>query len=160
MVTVMRNCVADSPLWCGRFKPSHVCAPLREQKQVRPYVKYVFRNCSTSGSLERRDDLVEKTQPGWKWRLVISYDGTQYSGWQIQKNYVSIQEKVEDALSKFTRLPRDELKLVGAGRTDAGVHAWGQVNLQDFANSRKLFPRLRISRHLLASVIWNRCTRR
>ncbi|XP_024358741.1 uncharacterized protein [Physcomitrium patens] len=127
MVTVMRNCVADSPLWCGRFKPSHVCAPLREQKQVRPYVKYVFRNCSTSGSLERRDDLVEKTQPGWKWRLVISYDGTQYSGWQIQKNYVSIQEKVEDALSKFTRLPRDELKLVGAGRTDAGVHAWGQV---------------------------------
>jgi len=54
------------------------------------------------------------------------------SGWQIQKNRVTVQEKVEDALSKFTRLSRDELKLVGAGRTDCGVHAWGQVILHDF----------------------------
>lgn len=53
-------------------------------------------------------------------------------GWQIQKNRVTVQLKVEDALSKCTRFSRDELKFVGAGRTDCGVHAWGQVMLRDF----------------------------
>ncbi len=51
------------------------------------------------------------------------------TGWQIQKSRVTVQQKVEDALSKCTRFSRDELKLVGAGRTDAGVHALGQVRL-------------------------------
>lgn len=57
-------------------------------------------------------------------KLVISYDGTHYAGWQFQKNAVAIQEVLESALNKITG---HVVKLKGAGRTDAGVHARHQV---------------------------------
>jgi tRNA pseudouridine38-40 synthase len=56
--------------------------------------------------------------------LLIEYDGTAYGGWQVQKNSDSIQGTIEETLS---RLLQEKVKLVGAGRTDAGVHARGQV---------------------------------
>ncbi len=52
--------------------------------------------------------------------LGFSYQGTYYHGWQIQPNAISVQEVLEDRMSK---LLGNEIKLVGAGRTDAGVHA-------------------------------------
>ena len=52
--------------------------------------------------------------------LELSYNGQAYHGWQNQPNAVSVQEVVENALSK---LLNTEIKIVGAGRTDAGVHA-------------------------------------
>ncbi len=58
-------------------------------------------------------------------KLVIEYDGTAYGGWQRQLNAPSIQAAIEDRLREMTREP--ELFLRGAGRTDAGVHALGQV---------------------------------
>ncbi|KZV16010.1 tRNA pseudouridine synthase-like 1-like [Dorcoceras hygrometricum] len=64
---------------------------------------------------------------GFKWRLVIAYDGTRFSGWQYQQSSPTVQCIVEQALTQITKLGREELQLVGAGRTDAGVHAWGQV---------------------------------
>lgn len=48
-------------------------------------------------------------------------------GWQYQQSIPTIQCLVEEALTKITKLERNNLCLVGAGRTDAGVHAWGQV---------------------------------
>lgn len=57
-------------------------------------------------------------------RLDISYDGTNYSGWQIQPNARSIQGCIQSACQIILREP---VKLIGAGRTDAGVHATGQV---------------------------------
>ncbi len=57
-------------------------------------------------------------------KLIIEYDGTNYSGWQIQKNAKTIQEEIQKAIYKTTR---EKVNLVGAGRTDAGVHAKGQV---------------------------------
>ena len=57
-------------------------------------------------------------------RLLLEYDGTRYHGWQRQKNAVSIQEVLEEAL---TRLTGEGVRLIGSGRTDAGVHALGQV---------------------------------
>lgn len=57
-------------------------------------------------------------------KLTISYDGTNYSGFQIQDNASTIQEKLEKALSRIEKHP---VKVIGAGRTDAGVHALGQV---------------------------------
>lgn len=59
-----------------------------------------------------------------KYRLNISYDGTEYGGWQIQPNAVSIQALIEKALST---LLRKEVKICGSGRTDSGVHALEQV---------------------------------
>ena len=57
-------------------------------------------------------------------KLAIEYDGTHYHGWQIQPNAVSIQETIEDRLQKITQ---EEIRLIAAGRTDAGVHAIEQV---------------------------------
>ena len=52
--------------------------------------------------------------------VTFSYDGTRYHGWQIQPNGMSVQEKLQWALST---LLREEISVTGAGRTDAGVHA-------------------------------------
>jgi pseudouridylate synthase I len=57
-------------------------------------------------------------------KLTVAYDGTNYHGFQRQKNAVTIQHILEEKLAKFFGHP---LKLIGAGRTDAGVHAHGQV---------------------------------
>ncbi|KAM0987980.1 hypothetical protein ACFX13_012212 [Malus domestica] len=64
---------------------------------------------------------------GYKWRLVIAYDGTRYAGWQYQSSPPTIQCFVENALMGATKLERKDLHFVGASRTDKGVHAWGQV---------------------------------
>ncbi|MEW6411612.1 MAG: tRNA pseudouridine(38-40) synthase TruA [Candidatus Zixiibacteriota bacterium] len=57
-------------------------------------------------------------------RLIIEYDGTGYSGWQSQAGQDTIQDAVIEAVYKTTQ---KKVKLTGAGRTDAGVHALGQV---------------------------------
>lgn len=58
------------------------------------------------------------------YRLIIQYDGTNYSGWQIQKNSKSIQQKITEAIEV---LLKDKVNLIGSGRTDSGVHAIGQT---------------------------------
>ena len=58
-------------------------------------------------------------------KLTIAYDGTDYAGWQRQKNKKTIQGIIEDTIRKLT--DEKKLKLYAAGRTDAGVHALGQV---------------------------------
>lgn len=59
------------------------------------------------------------------YKVTIEYDGSNYSGWQIQKNTrETIQQKLEDALTKINK---QKVKVIGAGRTDAGVHAAGQT---------------------------------
>ena len=57
-------------------------------------------------------------------RLTLEYDGSNYHGWQRQLNALTIQEVVEASL---TRIIGQEVRLHGSGRTDAGVHALGQV---------------------------------
>ena len=56
--------------------------------------------------------------------LKIAYDGTEYAGWQCQKNALSVQECLETAIA--TALGK-EVRVTGSGRTDAGVHAAGQI---------------------------------
>jgi tRNA pseudouridine38-40 synthase len=60
----------------------------------------------------------------FNYKLVIAYDGTRYGGWQVQPNAQTIQEVLQQTLALFLR---QEVKVIGAGRTDAGVHALGQV---------------------------------
>lgn len=57
-------------------------------------------------------------------RILIEYDGTNYAGWQWQKNDKTIQETLSKAVVQVVQEP---VKIYGAGRTDAGVHALGQV---------------------------------
>lgn len=57
-------------------------------------------------------------------RLRVAYDGTDYGGFQIQKNSVTVQEKLEKALSKVYGT---DIRVRGAGRTDSGAHALGQA---------------------------------
>ena len=57
-------------------------------------------------------------------KLVLEYDGTNYNGWQTQPNQPTVQATVENALTRLTKTP---IQIIGAGRTDSGVHAEGQV---------------------------------
>lgn len=59
-----------------------------------------------------------------RYKLTIAYDGTQYSGWQVQKNGQAIQPLIQQALQTILRT---QIALSGSGRTDAGVHARGQT---------------------------------
>lgn len=61
-------------------------------------------------------------------KLTVAYDGTDYCGWQIQKNGVTVEEVLNRALS---RLIGDRVTVIGASRTDAGVHAQGNVAVFD-----------------------------
>ena len=56
----------------------------------------------------------------------ISFDGTAYHGWQIQPNGMSVQERLQQSLSTLLRQP---VEVVGAGRTDAGVHALSLIHI-------------------------------
>lgn len=65
-------------------------------------------------------------------KLVIAYDGTNYKGWQRQKNELTIQEVIEDTLSSIVG---EKINIHGASRTDSGVHAEGQVATFKLNNS-------------------------
>lgn len=71
-----------------------------------------------------------------KYKLTIEYDGTNYQGWQAQQNAKSIQGTLIGAAEK---LLAGKVELQGSGRTDAGVHALGQV--AHLATGRKISPR-------------------
>lgn len=68
--------------------------------------------------------LVNERKKYKKFALGIEYDGKNYCGWQRQKNLSSIQEEVENCLSKIAN---HKVNVVCSGRTDAGVHSIGQV---------------------------------
>ena len=57
------------------------------------------------------------------YQIILEYDGTHFNGWQYQKNGLSVQNEVEKSLKKIFK---KKIKVIGAGRTDAGVHATGQ----------------------------------
>jgi tRNA pseudouridine38-40 synthase len=59
-----------------------------------------------------------------RYKLTLEYEGTAYHGWQVQPGLATIQGTLQDVLARFTGAP---VQVMGAGRTDAGVHALGQV---------------------------------
>jgi tRNA pseudouridine38-40 synthase len=67
-----------------------------------------------------------------RWKLTLEYDGGPFSGWQRQENGPSIQASLEEAIFKFCA---ESVTVAGAGRTDAGVHALGQVAHADIAKA-------------------------
>jgi tRNA pseudouridine38-40 synthase len=97
-----------------------------------------------------------------RFKLTVEYAGTKYSGWQIQKNARTVQGAIDLAVRSVTG--RKDFELYGSGRTDAGVHALGQVAHLDVATSlpadtlrRRLNDELPADIHLLhASVVPHR----
>jgi len=69
----------------------------------------------------------------FNYKLTIQYDGISYAGWQIQTNAPSVQEVISNSIKQILQ---EEINLIGAGRTDAGVHALGQV--ANFSVNREL----------------------
>lgn len=67
-----------------------------------------------------------------RYALLVSYDGTAYGGWQVQKNRISVQQKLENAASELFKV---KTTVTASGRTDAGVHARGQVCHMDAETS-------------------------
>lgn len=61
-------------------------------------------------------------------KLIVAYDGTNYHGWQIQPNGITIESELNKHL---TALTGEEIKVIGASRTDSGVHALGNVAVFD-----------------------------
>ncbi len=61
-------------------------------------------------------------------KLVVAYDGTNYHGWQVQDNGITIEEVLNQTISE---LVQEDIKVIGASRTDAGVHACGNVAVFD-----------------------------
>lgn len=70
-----------------------------------------------------------------RYKITIEYDGTNYSGWQQQEKAPSIQEELQKAAFRFLK---ENVSVFGAGRTDAGVHALGQV--AHFDTSKTIDP--------------------
>ena len=65
-------------------------------------------------------------------RLVVAYDGTNYCGWQVQPNGVTIEEKLNNSITELTG---EIIHVTGASRTDSGVHALGNVAVFDTESS-------------------------
>ncbi|GAB4234512.1 MAG: tRNA pseudouridine(38-40) synthase TruA [Chlamydiales bacterium] len=85
-----------------------------------------------------------------RYKLILAYDGTHYSGWQVQPNAKTIQETLEQACAQFLR---ETISMTGSGRTDAGVHALGQVAHFDVANPVDTYRFLRAANGLLPDDI-------
>ena len=69
-----------------------------------------------------------------RYQIKVEYDGTNFVGWQYQKNGLSIQEILQNAIFQFSR---EKITVTGSGRTDAGVHAIGQVAHFDLKKNKK-----------------------
>ncbi len=82
--------------------------------------------------------------------MIVEYDGTDFCGFQSQSNVPTIQQEIEKAISKFTG---EDLRIKGAGRTDSGVHAQGQVIAFDTEATYKLKVYKKALNHYLSNQI-------
>lgn len=114
------------PFLCPTLEKSE--RKLKKQLATDPYNIGVFK--ATKGlmrgnvSFDDRAYVRFSPYPAQRYFLTLGFDGTAYHGWQIQPNGMSVQERLQDALTKILRRKID---VTGAGRTDAGVHAHTMV---------------------------------
>tara|TARA_B100000029_G_C17595264_1_gene963867 strand:- start:2128 stop:2865 length:738 start_codon:yes stop_codon:yes gene_type:complete len=81
-----------------------------------------------------------------RYKIKIEYDGTPFVGWQFQKNGLSVQKVLEDAIFHFSQ---EKVKVTGAGRTDSGVHALAQIGHFDLKKKiKKKFFLRGINQHI------------
>src|SRR5258708_7489195 len=87
-----------------------------------------------------------------RFKLVIEYSGTRYSGWQIQKNARTVAGEIDRAVRDVTR--REEFELYGAGRTDAGVPALAQLARHDARARSYLYQISRRKTAFFKPYVW------
>ena len=78
-----------------------------------------------------------------RYKVYIEYDGTPFVGWQFQKNGLSIQKVLQDAIFNFSK---EKVVVTEAGRTDSGVHALAQIahfDLKKKIEKKKIFTRIK-----------------
>lgn len=93
--------------------------------------------------------------PGWvRVRLDLSYDGAKFSGWAKQRTQRTVQGELESAIQTVLRLP-DPVELTVAGRTDAGVHARGQVAHVDLPEDIWAAESGKLRRRLAGRLPWD-----
>ena len=63
----------------------------------------------------------------YRYKITFAYDGTNFSGFQIQPNKRTVEQTLKNAVNKIAKNPEPPLSVIGSGRTDAGVHALNQV---------------------------------
>src|SRR5262245_43341137 len=68
-----------------------------------------------------------------RYKCIVEYDGSSFSGWQKQESVISVQQTIEDAIKAFCG---ETVTIYTAGRTDAGVHAAGQVIHFDLSHTQ------------------------
>ena len=86
-------------------------------------------------------------------KLIVAYDGTKYSGWQVQNNADTIEGRLNAALSSICG---ENIRVIGASRTDAGVHALGNIAVFDTESripAEKFAYALNARRHSGAEVM-------
>lgn len=103
------------------------------------WIKDVARMENGTGQIQLGTEEIRKSpvpiEPAGKTkriRLVIAYDGTDYCGWQIQPNGITVEEVLNKALKRLTG---EDIHVIGASRTDSGVHALGNVAVFDTTTS-------------------------
>ncbi len=85
-----------------------------------------------------------------RYKITIEYNGQNYSGWQRQKHVMTVQQAVEEAISKFSS---QDIAVTVAGRTDAGVHGLGQVAHFDLAPMKKPLNPFEITKAINAHLL-------
>lgn len=83
-----------------------------------------------------------------RYRFILEYDGSRFFGWQRQQTQSTVQQVLEDQLSFYTKMP---VTIHGAGRTDAGVHATGQVAHADLIYPHSAFRLALALNHFLVA---------
>lgn len=89
---------------------------------------FLYKVCATGDGMEVR---VINHYGKKRVRLIVAYDGTNYHGWQLQENGITIEAELNRCLSELLGEP---IQVIGASRTDSGVHALGNVAVFDTGN--------------------------
>ena len=111
----------------------------------------------------KQGEAFDKEVAGKRVRLTVAYDGTNYHGWQLQKNGITIESELNRCLSE---LLQEEIVVIGASRTDAGVHALGNIAVFDtharipaekisYALNQRLPEDIRIQKSEEVAIDWH-----